>query len=286
MTAVTTPEQAPAQPDFMPTPETIGVVLNPGARPPRPSALSASLTFGWRAVLKLKHVPEQLFDVTATPIIMTLMFTYLFGGAIAGDTGTYLQWFLPGVMVSSVIMISMYTGSGLNIDIQKGVFDRIRTLPVWRPSALVGMIFGDILRYIVALVVILLLGLILGFRPDGGVAGVLTGMGLIVVFSFALSWAWTLVGLTMRSEKAVMSLSMAVLFPLTFLSNVFVEPVTMPGWLQAFVKANPITHLVSATRSVMQGEPDGQNIMLVFAWSAFFVVVFGALTMYRYNHRQ
>jgi len=286
MTAITTSEQAPAQPDFMPTAETIGVVLAPGVRPPRPSALSASLIFGWRAILKLKHVPEQLFDVTATPIIMTLMFTYLFGGAIAGDTGTYLQWFLPGVMVSSVIMISMYTGSGLNIDIQKGVFDRIRTLPVWRPSALVGMIFGDILRYIVALVVILVLGLVLGFRPDGGVAGVFTGMGLIVVFSFALSWAWTLVGLTMRSEKAVMSLSMAVLFPLTFLSNVFVEPVTMPGWLQAFVKANPITHLVSAVRSVMQGDPDGRNIMFVFAWSAFFVVVFGALTMYRYNHRQ
>jgi ABC-2 type transport system permease protein len=183
-------------------------------------------------------------------------------------------------------MISMYTGVGLNTDIEKGVFDRIRTLPVWRPAALVGMIFGDVLRYVVASVVVLLLGLVLGFRPHGGVTGVLAGVGLIIVFSFALSWVWTLVGLSMRSEKGVMSVSMLVLFPLTFLSNVFVDPGTMPGWLQAFVKANPLTHLVAATRSVMQGTPDAQNITYVFLWSAFFVVVFGGLTMHRYNHRQ
>ncbi len=125
-------------------------MLTRGERPKRPSAWSASLTFGWRAMLKIKHVPEQLFDVTAFPIIMTLMFTYLFGGALAGSTGEYLQFFLPGIMVTSVVMITMYTGVGLNTDIEKGVFDRFRTLPVWRPAALVGMIFGDVLRYILA----------------------------------------------------------------------------------------------------------------------------------------
>ncbi len=215
------------------------------------------MTFGWRAMLKIKHVPEQLFDVTAFPIIMTLMFTYLFGGAIAGSTDAYLQFFLPGIMVTSVVMITMYTGVGLNTDIEKGVFDRFRTLPVWRPSALVGMIFGDVLRYILAALVILSVGLILGFRPDGGVMGVAAGIGLLVVFSFAFSWVWTMFGLVLRSEKSVMGVSMLVLFPLTFLSNVFVEPATMPGWLQAFVKVNPITHLVDAIRSVMAGSPDG-----------------------------
>jgi ABC-2 type transport system permease protein len=270
---------------FVPSPETLGAVLAPGARPPRPSAWSASVTFGWRAMLKIKHVPEQLFDVTAFPIIMTLMFTYLFGGAIKGSTGAYLQFFLPGIMVTSVVMITMYTGVGLNTDIEKGVFDRFRTLPVWRPAALVGMIFGDVLRYILAALVILSVGLILGFRPDGGPMGVLAGIGLLVVFSFAFSWVWTMFGLVLRSEKSVMGVSMLVLFPLTFLSNVFVEPVTMPGWLQAFVKVNPITHLVDAIRSVMAGTPDGMSIMWTLLWSAGFVLVFGSLTMYRYNRR-
>jgi ABC-2 type transport system permease protein len=270
---------------FVPSPETLGAVLAPGARPPRPSAWSASVTFGWRAMLKIKHVPEQLFDVTAFPIIMTLMFTYLFGGALAGSTGAYLQFFLPGIMVTSVVMITMYTGVGLNTDIEKGVFDRFRTLPVWRPSALVGMIFGDVLRYVLAALVILSVGLILGFRPGGGVAGVAAGIGLLVVFSFAFSWVWTMFGLILRSEKSVMGVSMLVLFPLTFLSNVFVEPSTMPGWLQAFVKVNPITHLTDAIRSVMAGAPDGSSIMWTLVWSAGFVVVFGSLTMYRYNRR-
>ncbi|MEU1969828.1 ABC transporter permease [Micromonospora sediminicola] len=284
MTATKT-ESDESQGVFAPSVEALGVVLAPSARPSRPNALTASLIFAGRALLKIKHVPEQLFDVTALPIIMTLMFTYLFGGALAGDTGTYLQFFLPGVMVTSVVMITMYTGLGLNLDIEKGVFDRIRTLPVWRPAALVGMIFGDVLRYAVASVVILLLGLALGFRPSGGVVGVLAGVGLIIAFSFAMSWAWTLIGLTMRSEKSVMSISMLILFPLTFLSNVYVEPSTMPGWLQAFVKANPITHLTSAVRSVMQGAPDGRYVAYTLAWAAGFVAVFGPLTMIKYNRK-
>lgn len=270
---------------YVPSAEVLGTVLAPGARPPRPSALSASLTFGWRAVLKIKHVPEQLFDVTAFPIIMTLMFTYLFGGALAGSPREYLQYLLPGIMVTSVVMITMYTGVGLNTDIEKGVFDRFRSMPVWRPSALVGMIFGDLMRYILAAVVILTVGLVLGFRPDGGVLGVLGGTGLLVVFSFAFSWVWTWFGLILRSEKSVMGASMMILFPLTFLSNVFVDPVTMPGWLQAFVTVNPITHLVDGVRSTMAGAPDGGSIAVLLLESVGFVLIFGFLTMRRYNRR-
>jgi ABC-2 type transport system permease protein len=250
-----------------------------------PGQLKSSIGAGWRAILKIKHVPEQLFDVTAFPIIMTLMFTYLFGGALAGSTGEYLQFFLPGIMVTSVVMITMYTGLGLNIDIEKGVFDRFRTLPVWRPSALVGMIFGDVLRYILAATTIMIVGLILGFRPDGGVPGVLAGIGLLVVFSFAFSWVWTMFGLFLRSEKSVMGVSMLVLFPLTFLSNVFVEPSTMPGWLQAFVEVNPISHLVTAVRSMMAGAWDMGEVAWTLVASAALVVVFGALTMRLYNRK-
>jgi len=236
-------------------------------------------------MLKIKHVPEQLFDVTLFPIIMTLMFTYLFGGALAGSTSEYLQFFLPGVMVTSVVMITMYTGVGLNTDIEKGVFDRFRTLPVWRPAALVGMIFGDVLRYILAALVIMAVGLALGFRPEGGMAGVAAAIGLLVVFSFAFSWVWTMFGLFLRSEKSVMGVSMLVLMPLTFLSNVFVDPRTMPGWLQAFVEVNPISHLVTAVRSMMSGAWDLGEITWTLIASAAFVAVFGTLTMRLYNRK-
>jgi ABC transporter DrrB family efflux protein len=167
------------------------------------------------------------------------------GRALAGSAREYLQYLLPGIMVTSVVMITMYTGLGLNADIEKGVFDRFRSLPIWRPAALVGMILGDLLRYVLAATMILGVGLVLGFRPAGGVAGVLAGIGLLVVFSFAFSWIWTMFGLLLRSEKSVMGVSMLVLFPLTFLSNVFVDPTTMPGWLQAFVDVNPISPIWS-----------------------------------------
>jgi ABC-2 type transport system permease protein len=270
---------------YVPSAESLEAVLARGDRPSRPSALTASIAFGWRAVLKIKHVPEQLFDVTAFPIIMTLMFTYLFGGALAGSTREYLQFFLPGIMVTSVVMITMYTGVGLNTDIEKGVFDRFRTLPVWRPAALVGMIFGDVLRYILAAATIMVVGLILGFRPAGGLMGVIAGIALLVVFSFAFSWVWTMFGLFLRSEKSVMGVSMLVLFPLTFLSNVFVEPSTMPGWLQAFVEVNPISHLVTAIRSIMAGSWDMGAVMWTLIASALLVAVFGTLTMRLYNRK-
>jgi ABC-2 type transport system permease protein len=271
--------------DYRPATETLATVLAPGQRPRRPSALSASITFGWRAMLKIKHVPDQLFDVTAFPIIMTLMFTYLFGGALAGSTREYLQYLLPGIMVTSVVMITMYTGVGLNTDITKGVFDRFRTLPVWRPAALVGAIFGDLLRYVLAATVITGVGLVLGYRPGGGFVGVVAGIGLLVVFSFAFSWVWTMFGLLLRSEKSVMGVSMLVLFPLTFLSNVFVQPSTMPGWLQAFVDVNPITRLVAAVRGMMNGDWSGTETVWVLVAAAVFTVVFGALTMRLYNRR-
>ncbi|MDB1086368.1 ABC transporter permease [Streptomyces sp. ACA25] len=267
------------------TAERIGKVLASGERPPRPSALSTSMTFGWRAMLKIKHVPEQLFDVTAFPIMMTLMFTYLFGGALAGSTTEYLQFLLPGIMVMSVVMTTMYTGVSVNNDISKGVFDRFRTLPIWRPSPMVGYLLGDAFRYTIASAVILVVGLVLGFRPAGGVLGVLAGVGLLVVFSFAFSWIWTMLGLLLRSEKSVMGVSWMVLFPLTFLSNILVDPETMPGWLQGFVAVNPIAHLVEAVRDLMAGSVNVGEITWTLAASAVLIAVFGTMTMRLYNRK-
>ncbi|MEU4668199.1 ABC transporter permease [Amycolatopsis sp. NPDC023774] len=265
--------------------EDLAALLVAVERPPRPSALSTSITFGRRAVLKIKHVPEQLFDVTAFPIMMTLMFTYLFGGALAGSPSQYLQFFLPGILASSVVMITMYTGLAVNTDIEKGVFDRFRTLPIWRPSAMVGYLLGDALRYVIASVVIMVVGLILGFRPPGGFGGVVAGVVLLLVFSFGLSWVWTMFGLLLRSEKSVMGVSMMVIMPLTFLSNVYVDPSTMPGWLQVFVELNPITQLVSGVRSMMAGAWDFGAIMWTLIAAGALTLVFGTWTMRLYNRK-
>ncbi|MFG3552111.1 ABC transporter permease [Streptomyces sp. NPDC047725] len=265
--------------------ESLAALLVGRERPPRPGSLSTSLTFGWRAVLKIKHVPEQLFDVTAFPIMNLLMFTYLFGGALAGSPGDYIQFVLPGILVMSVVMITMYTGVSVNIDIEKGVFDRFRSLPIWRPSAMVGYLLGDALRYTIASAVMLAVGLLLGYRPDGGVVGVVAAIALLLVFSFAFSWIWTMFGLMLRTEKSVMSVSMMVIFPLTFLSNVFVDPKTMPGWLQAFVNNSPITHLASAVRELMAGRWPGGEIIWTLGWAGLFLLVFGPVTMRLYNRK-
>jgi ABC-2 type transport system permease protein len=262
---------------------TLRSAVSSSTRPARPTALSASLTFAWRALLKIKHVPMQLFDVTAFPIMFVLLYTYLFGGALAGSPREYLQALLPGILVMTVSWITMYTGMALNTDISKGVFDRFRSLPIWRPAVLVGMLLADSARYLMASVVILVVGITLGFRPDGGPIGVVTAVALLLVFAFSLSWIWTAIGLKMQTPESVMQMAMTVLFPLTFASNVFVDPDTMPGWVQAFVRNNPITHLSTAARGLMHGDVASDAVVWVLLWSAALIAVFAPLTMRLYN---
>jgi ABC-2 type transport system permease protein len=262
---------------------TIRETLSTGTRPARPTPIAASLTFAWRAMLKIRHVPMQLFDVTVFPIMFVLLFTYLFGGALAGSPREYLQDLLPGILVLTVVWITIYTGMGLNSDIHKGVFDRFRSLPIWRPALLVGMLLADLGRYLIAIAIMLALGLALGFRPDGGPLGVVAAVALLLLFAFSLSWIWTALGMKMPTPEAVMQTSMTVLFPLTFASNVYVDPATMPGWVQAFVNHNPITYLTSAARGLMHGTPVGADITWVLLWSAGLLVVFAPLTMRMYN---
>jgi len=272
-----------------PTPDTneaaVRRAISSAPRPPRATPLAAALTFGWRGMLKVKHVPEQLLDVTITPVMFVLMFTYLFGGAIAGSTGEYLDYILPGILVMSVLFTTVYSGIALNTDLTKGVVDRFRSLPIWRPAPLVGSLLGDSVRYLVAGVVIIVLGVALGFRPEAGVMGAAAALGLVVVFAFGLSWVFTTLGLLMRSPNAVMNAGFMGIFPFTFLSNVFVDPATLPSVLKAFVDVNPISILATASRGLMQGNADAGDIGIVLAVAVALTAVFAPLTTRLYRSR-
>jgi ABC-2 type transport system permease protein len=259
--------------------------LSTAPRPPRPGAAANALTFGWRGMLKVKHVPEQLLDVTITPVMFVVMFTYLFGGAIAGSTGEYLDYILPGILVMSVIFTTVYSGVALNTDLTKGVVDRFRSLPIWRPSPLVGALLGDSVRYLVGGTVIVVLGVILGYRPDNGVPGVLAAMALVIVFSFGISWVFTTLGLLLRSPQAVLNAGFMGIFPLTFLSNVFVEPDTLPAGLEAFVNVNPISILADCSRQLMSGTLDASDLAIVLGTAALLTAIFAPLTTHLYRTR-
>lgn len=259
--------------------------LGSAERPPRAGPLQSSMTFGWRALLKIKHVPEQLFDVTMFPIMFTLMFTYVFGGAMAGSPGEYLQYALPGILTQTVVFITMYTALTINTDIEKGVFDRFRSLPIWRPSMLVGALLGDTVRYAIASTFVLTVAVIIGYRAPAGIAGVLVAVALLLVFCFALSWLWLIVGLVVRTPNAVMGTSMMVLFPLTFVSSVFAPPETMPDWLQSFVAVNPVTRVVEAARGLINDDPSGGDIMIVLVMSVAITAVFAPIALRIYNRK-
>jgi ABC-2 type transport system permease protein len=263
--------------------DTLRNALATTPRPPRVSAASAALAFGWRGMLKVRHVPEQLLDVTITPVMFLLMFTYLFGGAIEGSTGEYLDYVLPGILVMSVLFTTVYSGVALNTDLTKGVVDRFRSLPIAKPAPLVGALLGDTVRYCVAGTVIVVLGLILGFRPGAGVPGVLAAMAVTIGFAFALSWVFTTLGLLLRSPSAVMNAGFMGIFPLTFLSNVFVDPATLPGPLEAFVEVNPISILATLSRGLMEGDADGTDLLIVAGTAAVLTAVFAPLTVRLYR---
>ena len=269
--------------DALPTGERTHELLAIRVRPAPPSAPSAVLTLAWRALLKIKHVPFQLFDVIVTPIMFTILFTYIFGGALAGTPRQYIQYLLPGIVVQTILFITVYTGVGLNGDIRKGLYDRFRSLPMWQPAPLFGALVGDVFRYSVASAIIVVMGLILGFRPDGGVIGVLAAVGLVLVFAFSLSWLWIIVGMLVKSPESVMTTSFIFLMPLTFASDIFVDLSTMPGWLRAVVGHNPVTYLAKASRGLMHGTVSAPDVWWVLVASAAIVMVAAPIAMRLYR---
>jgi daunorubicin/doxorubicin transport system permease protein len=261
-------------------------VLSVDTRPPRPGALANALTFGWRALLKLKHMPEQLFDVIVTPIMFTVMFTYLFGGALAGSPDAYIQFLLPGILVQTVMFTTIYTGFTLNTDLSKGIYDRFRSLPIWRPSPIVGAMTGDTVRYTISSLIVVVIGLILGFRPATGAFGVAAAIVLLNAFGFGMSWFFVVLALIVRTPSVVMTMSWLVLMPLTFLTNIFVDPATMPGWLQTVVAVNPVAILVTAVRGIMAGTVTPGAILWSLVAPAIVTAVLGPVAMVLYGRKK
>ncbi|HVG46787.1 MAG TPA: ABC transporter permease [Rubellimicrobium sp.] len=254
-------------------------------RPPRPSALSNALVFGWRAVLKFRHVPEQLFDLVMTPVMFTLLFTFVFGGALAGSPGEYLQFFLPGILVQTVIFNSVYSGVGLCTDLQKGLFDRFRSLPIWSLAPFAGLMVGDILRHAIAGGIILLIGLLLGYRPEAGVPGVLAAFVLLFLVGFGTGWVFMTIGLLVSTPMTVMTFGFTFIFPLVFASNISVDPETMPGWLKAFVNVNPVSHITTALRGLMAGTATAGQVGLALLGPAALTLLLAPAVLVLYRRR-
>lgn len=244
-----------------------------------------SLTMAYRGLLKIRRTPEQLFDVTLQPILFTLMFTYIFGGAISGDVQNYLPVIIPGILVQSVITTSVVTGVQLREDMDKGVFDRFKSLPIARIAPLAGALLADTIRYAIATVLTFTMGYLMGYRPEGGLGYVALAGVMVIVCAWAISWIFAFFGVLARTAASVQGISMMVLFPLTFISNAFVPVETMPNWLQWFVKFNPISHLVTAVRDMTGAGTFGQDLAISLIGAAIIVAVFAPFTVRAYMRR-
>jgi ABC-2 type transport system permease protein len=244
-----------------------------------------SFTMAYRGLLKIRRTPEQLFDVTLQPIIFTLMFTYIFGGAISGDIQGYLPVIIPGILVQTVITTSVVTGVQLREDMDKGVFDRFKSLPIARIAPLAGALLADTVRYTIATVLTFTMGYIMGYRPGGGFDHVVIAGILVIVCSWAISWIFAFFGVIARTASSVQGISMLILFPLTFLSNAFVPVKTMPHWLQWFVNVNPISHLVTAVRNLANTGTIGSDLVISLIGAAVIVAIFAPLTVRAYMRR-
>jgi oleandomycin transport system permease protein len=247
-------------------------------------AIRHGRTLAWRTLKRIQRNPEQLLDVTLQPIIFVTLFVFLFGGAIAGmNRHEYLQFVLPGVMAQTVIFASIGTGFNLNTDISKGIFDRFRSMPIARSAPLSGAVVGDFFRYVASLSVVLIYGAILGFRIETNAAYALAGVGIIIVFAFSVGWIWSLLALHLKTPQTLQGVGFMIMFPLTFGSNVFVQSDTLPGWLQAWVKVNPVTAVTGAIRGLMVGGPIATPVWHTLVWSAAITVVFAPLAVRKYR---
>jgi oleandomycin transport system permease protein len=240
---------------------------------------------GWRSLLKIRHSPDQLLDVILLPITFVLMFVFLFGNSVSGDWRTYLQYVLPGIAVQTMMFATLGTAVALNSDLRGGVYDRFRSLPIARSAPLAGHVLGDLVKYAVSLVVVFGFGIALGFRFHGSPLAVLGGCVLIVLFAVALCWVATLLGVLATSPEGVQGFSAILIFPLTFGSNVFVPTANLPGWLQAWVKINPVTHVANAVRALMLDLPRGTSVTSAALWIAAIILVFAPAAVWAYRRR-
>jgi oleandomycin transport system permease protein len=250
-----------------------------------PSTLRHGATLAWRGIVKTINSPEALIDVTLQPVIFLLLFVYVFGGAISGDTSSYLQFALPGVLVQTVVFASAGTGTGLADDLQSGIFDRFRSLPISRAAPLLGAISADLVRYLVSGVIMLVLGSLLGFRISGSPLDVIAALGMVMAVAFALCWVFTALAMVVKQPRSVQGLSALVMLPLTFGSNVFVPADTMPGWLRAFVEINPVSKVADAVRGLLTGGPVAGPATAGLIAAAVITALFAPLAVVLYQRR-
>jgi oleandomycin transport system permease protein len=259
--------------------------LRPAARP-RFRSLRHAMVLAKRNLIKITRTPEQLIDVTLQPIIFLLLFVYVFGGALGGGSQhAYLEYLLPGLLGQTIAMSSISIGQNMNSDIAKGVFDRFRSLPIARSVPLVGAVFAEFFRYLLLCVIMVGFGYIMGFRIATSPLALLAAIGIAICFALSFAWVSVWVGMKVRNPGAVQGVMFLLVLPLSFGSNTFVRTATMPGWLQAFVNVNPISHLVSAVRGLMLGGPVAVPIGWTFAWIAGLLVVFFPLALRAYIRR-
>ena len=244
-----------------------------------------SFTMAYRGLVKVRRTPEQLFDVTLMPIVFTVMFTYIFGGAIAGDVSSYLPVIIPGILVQTNITSSIVTGVQLREDMDKGVFDRFKSLPIARSAPLAGALLADTVRYAIATAITFTVGIIMGLRPEGGAAAVVLAGVLVIVVAWSISWIFAYFGVVARTASSVSGIANLVLFPLTFLSNAFVPTDTLPGWLRWFTEVNPISHLITAVRELINHGAVTGDLWISLLGAAVVVAVFAPLTVRAYMRK-
>lgn len=251
----------------------------------RSNGFGQSLSLAWRGLVQIRHNPFELGDLSIQPIMFVLLFTYLFGGAISGDPVKYLQFMLPGIIVQSGLMATMNTGFGLSIDLHKGFFDRLQALPIARWAPLAGRVISDGVKQLWSMAVLLGTGYAIGFRATQGVAAALAAFGLMMLFSLLASWFSVFVGTIASEPEKVMMYGFTVVFPLSFLSNAFVQTSTLPGWLQAFVKVNPVTHMSDALRGLLTGGPVLDHALWALLGGAIIAAVCAPLALIRLKRR-
>jgi ABC-2 type transport system permease protein len=246
-------------------------------------AVSQTLSMAWRATKKMRRNPEQFFDVLIQPLLFTAMFAYIFGGAVAGSVSDYLPTLIPGILAQTTLTACIATGTQLREDMDKGVFERFKSLPIARVAPLAGPMVADLLRYTIASVLTFATGIAMGYRPGGGVFGVVAALLLTIVTGWSLAWIFTFVGIIGRSAQAVQGMSMMIMFPLTFLSNAFVGEDTLPGWLRSFVQVNPVSHVVTAVRDLANRGQVTAEVGWALVACAVVVAVFAPLCVRVYR---
>jgi len=247
--------------------------------------LRQTLSLAWRTLVQVKHNPAELIDFSIQPLMFLLLFTYVFGGAIGGSPHAYLMFALPGIIVQNSLFTTLNTATGLSTDLEKGFFDRLRSLPIARFAPLAGRIAADVAKQAWALAMLIGLGYALGFRVGTNPLAVLAAAGLVLVSTLAVSWALVLVAMLAANPEKVQIFGFVVLFPITFTSDAFVRTASMPGWLQAWAKANPVTLISDAMRGLLVSGPAARPAVESLLYVAAFTAVFAPLAVRAFKRR-